>query len=513
MHHCVAFRTPGTKETRTVHSRFPLNGRKMIRRTVIQSHLRPSSSNFHTSAFLQAGGPSAIPKLGGVIPFLLADIGEGIAECELLKWHVKEGDKIQQFEPLCEVQSDKATVEITSRYDGIVKKLYYKKGDMAKVGSPLLDIDTGGSGSASSEAVNAQVEMNQQSAPTELPIPPPAAEPSVEGSAVLTTPAVRHLAGKHNIDLKGVRGTGKGGRIHKEDIIRHIEGRPDQFAAQPDAFSPVNHAPGPNTPGPAHPSHSTAASSPAPASSSSASPSLPSSGGQFTTVPLNGYARIMAKTMTAANNVPHFGYCDEILMDKVLKLRTDLKPIAQERGVKMSYMPIIIKAVSLALRQYPRLNSSYDEASNSLIFKSSHNIGVAMDTPNGLIVPNIKNVQDKTIFEVAQELNRLQKLALASNVPREDLIGGTFSLSNIGSIGGTYASPVLLLPEVAIGALGKIQRLPRFVGNTDQVIAAHIMNVSWAADHRVIDGATMANFSNLWKKYLEEPSTIILDAR
>ena len=163
-----------------------------------------------------------------------------------------------------------------------------------------------------------------------------------------------------------------------------------------------------------------------------------------------GLQRAMAKTMTASNAVPHFGYCDEVDMDQLASLREELKGVAEKRGVKLSYLPIILKATSLALKQYPILNSSVNTDVTSLIYKSSHNLGLAMDTPQGLIVPNIKNVQTKSVLEIAAELNRLHKLATEGKLGREDLTGGTFTLSNIGSIGGTYAKPVIMLPEVTL---------------------------------------------------------------
>ena len=154
----------------------------------------------------------------------------------------------------------------------------------------------------------------------------------------------------------------------------------------------------------------------------------------------------------------------------------------------------------------------FDMNSESITYKADHNIGVAMDTPQGLLVPNIKKIQQLTVFDIAEELNRLQDLGLRGKLGEADLKEGTFSLSNIGSIGGTYAKPVIMPPQVAIGALGKIQKLPRFDAN-DNVVKAHIMNVSWSADHRVIDGATMARFSNMMKTYIEKPSSMIFDLR
>lgn len=200
-------------------------------------------------------------------------------------------------------------------------------------------------------------------------------------------------------------------------------------------------------------------------------------------------------------------------MDSLMSLRSQLKPLAEARGVKLSYMPFIIKAASLALKQFPELNAGVSADGTEWTVKGSHNIGVAIDSPRGLIVPNIKGCQERSLFDIAHELNRLIALAQAGKLGNEDLSGGTFTFSNIGAIGGTYASPVLNLPSVAIAALGKTQRLPRFVGDSDAIEAAHIMNVSWAADHRVVDGATMARFSNAWRGYLQEPITMVTDMR
>jgi len=187
-------------------------------------------------------------------------------------------------------------------------------------------------------------------------------------------------------------------------------------------------------------------------------------------------------------------------------------PLVKEHGIKLSFMPFFIKAASMALTQYPVLNSSVDEACENITYKASHNIGLAMDTNQGLIVPNIKHVQSLSVLDIAQELARLLEAGNKGTLGSKDLTGGTFTLSNIGSIGGTYAKPVIMSPQVAIGAIGRIQVLPRF-DHDSNVVKANIMQVSWSADHRVIDGATMARFSNLWKSYLENPSLMILNLK
>jgi 2-oxoisovalerate dehydrogenase E2 component (dihydrolipoyl transacylase) len=428
-------------------------------------------------------------QTSGIVQFKLADVGEGIAECEVLKWHIKVGDKIKEFDPICEVQSDKATVEITSRYDGIVTKLHYATGSMAKVGSPLVDIDLGGSIVDGTPAVDAPVGAVHAAAPVV-----PAAAPPKGNGPVLATPAVRHIAKQKGIDLSTVVGTGREGRILKEDILQH-----DQKKEQP-----AVHTPPPAT---STPSHLQAA----PTAPSAPSPAVEQQGREQV-LPLSGIRRVMARSMTAAAIVPHFGFNDEFSMDHLQHLRATLKPVAEARGVKLTYMPFFIKAASLALKQYPTLNSSINPELTELTVKHYHNIGVAMDTPHGLVVPNIKDVQDKSIFEIAQELTRLHAAALSNHLSRNDLAGGTFTISNIGTIGGTYASPVLVLPEVVIGAIGKIQKVPRYNAKGD-LVPVHLLKVSWSADHRVVDGATMANFSNAMKLFVEKPEAMIADLK
>lgn len=255
-------------------------------------------------------------------------------------------------------------------------------------------------------------------------------------------------------------------------------------------------------------------------------------------VQVRGLQRAMVKSMDAAWSVPHLGYSDEVQLDALAALRASMKPIATDRGVKLSYLPFILKATSLALRQYPSLNAWAAPDGSSVTVKGSHNIGVAMDTPRGLIVPNVKDCQDRSILSIAEELGRLQALAAAGKLGEEDLKGGTFTLSNIGAIGGTYASPVLVVPQVAIGALGRMQRVPRimsedeanrlglsatrleaadasagFSADAEVVAAVHVMRASWSADHRMVDGATIARFSNLWCSYLQHPTTMLADMR
>ncbi|CAI4225751.1 unnamed protein product [Auanema sp. JU1783] len=414
-----------------------------------------------------------------IVQFKLSDIGEGIAEVQVKEWYVKEGDTVSQFDNLCDVQSDKAAVTITSRYDGVIRKLYHNIDDLARVGLPLVDIEIEGD---DSEESTKDSEKTQTSSATQTA----SGHHGTQGK-VLATPAVRRIAMENKVNLSAVPATGKEGRVLKEDILKFL------------GHVKSDHSSG---------SKNVRASPATGGSQAQASYKTYEPLREDTAVPIRGYTRAMVKTMTEALKVPHFGYYDEITMDALMRVRGELKDFAKEQGLKLSFMPFFIKAASLALLEFPSLNATVDDKLENLVYKASHNICLAMDTPGGLVVPNIKNCEQRSVFEISAELLRLQEAGKNQNIRTEDLVGGTFTLSNIGAIGGTYASPVVFPPQVAIGAIGRVQKVPRF-DRHDNVVAAHVMNVSWSADHRVVDGATMARFGNRWKYYLEHPSAML----
>ncbi|XP_018494626.1 lipoamide acyltransferase component of branched-chain alpha-keto acid dehydrogenase complex, mitochondrial [Galendromus occidentalis] len=418
---------------------------------------------------------SSVHRAGRAIDFRLSDIGEGISEVVIKEWYVGLGSKVNQFDPICEVQSDKASVTITSRYDGVIKKLNYEVEQVCKVGAALVEIEV-----ASDAAVDSRPTLETETLAEEEPVrksqPSPAVTPIESGKSavfvdkVLATPAVRRFATEMNVALSAVRATGKNGRVLKDDIVAYTQNKPS--VERP---APTTQDEAPRT----------------------------------RIVDIGGYTRAMLKTMTKSLQIPHFGYKDEVEMDALMAIRKDLVAQAKSSGVKLSYMPFFIKAASVALLEYPILNASLSDCQEKIIYKDDHNIGLAMDTPQGLIVPNIKKCQEKSILEIAAELNRLQEACLNGKVGTQDLVEGTFSLSNIGSIGGTYAFPVLVQPEVCIGALGRIRKLPRF-SPAGEIVPVNVLNVSWSADHRVIDGATVSRFSNVWKNYLEKPHALLM---
>ncbi|KAI7866862.1 putative biotin-dependent 2-oxo acid dehydrogenases acyltransferase [Spinellus fusiger] len=439
--------------------------------------------------------------------FLLADIGEGITECEVIQWFVEPGSRVEEFDKICEVQSDKASVEITSRFSGVVTKVHYQVNDIARVGQPLVDIETDGEQEQPvhiTEQQGVQQERPSEKSTKEWKRGSVAVEEQHSSSfkrlePALATPAVRRIAKEHGVNIQQVQGRGEMGRVLEQDVIEFVK-RTNEIPMSTPTLTPT---PTP-TPTPTH------------------TPITTSTAGTDTTEPLSNMQKAMLKAMTHSLTIPHFGYNDDIEIDAAREYRAALNQhIASNANnysfTKMSYLPIFIKCISIALGQFPLLNSTMtgdfnDVNSIRVVTKSSHNIGIAIDSPQGLIVPNIKDVQSKTILDVAAEVHRLTALGKTGSLGPADLKGGTITLSNIGTIGGTYANPVVFSSQVAIVALGRTQTLPRF-DKTGQVVARQIMPVSWSADHRLIDGATMARFANKWKGLIENPVLLASELR
>ena len=393
--------------------------------------------------------------------FILPDIGEGIVECEVLEWKVKEGDLVEEDQVIADVSTDKAIVEIPSMHSGRVTKLYYIAGETAKVHSPLYAIDIDGE---DVELPNQEIESQEHK--LELVKQPANVTQSEINKKVLTTPAVRKLAREHDLDLNLISGSGKSGRILKEDVLEYLK---------PDLKAPL----------------------------------LPLTKTiEDRSETIVGVRKIMAHHMAdSVATIPHFTFVDDVDVTELLKLKASLKSRYTEE-VKITLMPLLIKALSLSISAFPIVNSRVDDNFSELTYLASHNIGMAVDGKTGLLVPNIKDVQQRSIIDIAHEVTRLTDAARSGVINPSDLKDGTITISNIGAIGGVSASPIINKPEVAIVALGKIQKLPRF-NDEGQLEERHIMTMSWSGDHRVIDGATIARFNNSWKAYLENPSTML----
>lgn len=430
--------------------------------------------------------------VGGLVDVPLAQTGEGIAECELIKWFVKEGEEVEEFQPLCEVQSDKATIEITSRYKGKVSQVLHVPGDIVKVGETLLRMAVGelpiltqpGLGLDNVESVISEEENLSTQSSTDQ---------DTKKGHVLSTPAVRILAKQYNIDIHDIDGSGKDGRVSKEDVLRYAaeKGIIDQFVASSDTSG----------------EHVLGGKEISPRTSAAHEWNF-----EDETVILRGFQRAMVKSMTMAAKIPHFHYVEEINCDALVGLKASFQKENSDPSVKHTFLPVLIKSLSMALTKYPFLNSNFNEESQTVTLKGSHNIGIAMATQHGLAVPNIKKVQSLSILEITKELSRLQQLAAANKLSPEDVSGGTITLSNIGAIGGKFGSPLVNSPEVAIIAIGRLQKIPHFADD-DNVYPVSIMTVNIGADHRVLDGATVARFCNEWKLLIEKPDLLMLHMR
>ncbi|KAL9535612.1 Lipoamide acyltransferase component of branched-chain alpha-keto acid dehydrogenase complex [Sphaerulina musiva] len=427
-----------------------------------------------------------------VKPFLLADIGEGITECQLIQWFVQPGARVEQFDKLCEVQSDKASVEITSPFDGVIKKLHYDPDDMAITGKPLVDIDIQQDLSEVDEAKLGgpaeSPQIGEHAAPqqeveseggraedTSMPQRQSRAQSSgMHGS--LATPAVRHLIKEHKLAIEDIEGSGRDGRVLKEDVQRHV--------SQGDSMSPA---------------------------SSTASPTATTKDRQ---VPLTAVQNQMYKAMTRSLHIPHFLYSTAADMTAITMLRNKLNASA-EPGQKITHLAFIMKAVSLAFARHPILNATLNTKTDSkpeLTYKGSHNFGIAIDTPKGLLVPVMRDVQLLSISEIALKMRELSIAARDNKLAPGDFSGATFTVSNIGSVGGGVVAPVISEPQVGILGIGRSKIVPAF-NERDELVKKEELVLSWSADHRVVDGAECARCAERVKTLLEDPSAMLVDLR
>lgn len=420
--------------------------------------------------------------------FKLPDIGEGVHEGEVTKWLVKVGDPIQSDQPMVEVMTDKATVEIPSPVSGTIEKIHAEAGKTIEVGKVLVTIREQGQAAPvekpTVEKPTAPKAAPQKEKSVETPKATPAQKTESEEVVpfnVLATPATRKLARDLGVDLKGVPGTGTHGRVTKTDIQMAYEG---VQAAAPRSSHPV------------------------PAKSVSLPSVSGPSRGVLERIPLKGIRKRISESMShSKRTAAHFTYVEEVDMSEIVKLRASVKPEAEKKGIKLTYLPFIIKALIPALQEFPFLNASLDDESQEIILKGDYNIGIATDTPNGLIVPVIKSADRKTIWELASDIHTLSEKARLGRSALEDLKGGTFTITNAGSIGGVLATPIINHPEVAILGVNAVRKKP--VVKNDEICIADIMYLSISVDHRVVDGADAARFMNRLVYFLNEPTRLV----
>ena len=394
--------------------------------------------------------------------FKFPDVGEGIAEGEIVRWLVKEGDSVEEDQDLLEVETDKALLTLNSPYTGKVTQLHGKEGEIIKVGDVLTTIEAGGEQATMLEAEKKDsgtvVGTLGDNEVVEVVRP------------VQATPAVRALAKQMQIDLASVKGTGPGGRITKEDVETVAAKTAPQAGAEADAYGSVEK------------------------------------------IPLRGIRRTVAKRMAeASKRVAEVTIWEDADITELEQVRAKERKVAEEKGVKLTYLPFLIKAVLPALKVHPYFNASLDEAAEAIILKKYFNVGIAVDTPDGLIVFVIKDADRKNILDLAKETATLAEKARHRKIDLHELKGSTFTITNYGVVGASYGTPIINYPEVAILGLGKIEDRP--VVRNGQIAIRKIMPLSLAFDHRVIDGVEAGRFLGVVIQHLEDPNLMLIEGK
>lgn len=411
--------------------------------------------------------------------FKLPDLGEGITSGEIKKWNVKKGDKVQEDDPIAEVETDKAVVELPAPVSGTIEDIRFKEGDKVPVGSVVAVIAEAG------EAAKAQAPVQEKATEkaTSEAVKPEAPQPPAETGKVpvLATPATRLLAKQLGVNVESVKGSGPGGRITDEDV-KAAAGKP---AAAP--------APAP-------------APTPVPPPAPEAAPPGPE--GAVERLPLRGIRRSIAdhlvKSLRSTAPVTIF---DDADLTRLAKLRGQINGNLKD-GTKVSYLSFVVKAVVSALRDHPLLNASVDEEKGEIVLKKAYHIGIAIDTPRGLLVAPVKAADRKSILEIAKEIKELAELANSGRIGVEQLRGSTFTIANVGSVGGLYSTPIINYPEAAILEMQQLRDMPRVCDG--KVCVRKVMNLCLTIDHRIIDGAEGQRFLNQVRRYLEEPQLLFV---
>ena len=411
--------------------------------------------------------------------FELPPVGEGLIEVELVRWLVKPGDRVQRGQPLLEILSDKATMEVPSAFAGQITGTLAETGSKIKVGQVVMQY----------------THENEPLPPAGHPVPSGAkpimmrgelsglfrtAAPS-NGSATavalpVAAPSVRHLARKLGVELARIRGSGPGGRVLLDDLAQHVRPSTHDPDKKPDAPRVDYGTPGTRT-------------------------------------KLLGLRRKIAEHMVEAKRtIPHYAYIDECDLTDLVRLRAQLKVSFAKVGVKLTYLPFVVKAVARALKQIPVVNSTFDDAAQELTLHDTYHIGVAVAAPNGLIVPVVKDADKKDVAAIAAEIERLSQEARAGKSKLEDLKGGSFTVTSIGNIGGLISTPIINSPEVGILGLGKVVKRPVYDA-AGQIRPADLLYLSFSFDHRVLDGAIGAAFGNAVIAQLQNPAALLLPER
>ncbi len=437
--------------------------------------------------------------------FILPDIGEGVVEAEIQQWFVKPGDEVAEDQPLVEVMTDKATVTIPSPKRGRVTRLFWKEGDLAKVHAPLLEMEveagaTAGGGpraaAAPVAAPTATLTRASTATPTTAATPTAAVTQTTTatrastptataaGRKALATPAVRAQARQMGVDINAVAGTGPGGRVTREDLARReaAEGNGGGSAAWT-----------------------------APAATQGAAAIRPPGGPvpAEERIPIRGVRRrIVEKMALSKRTAAHFTFVEQADVTGLVQVKEKIAAAAREEGVRVTFLPFVVKAAVAALRKFPQLNASLDESTQEIVLKRHYDIGIASATEGGLLVPVVRGADRLSLLELAREIERLAQASKAGQARPEDQGGSTFTVTSLGALGGLFATPVLNYPEVGILGIHRIRPTP--VVRDGQVVVREVMHVSLTSDHRVVDGHVAAAFTTEVIRLLEEPSLLFM---
>lgn len=444
--------------------------------------------------------------------FKLPDIGEGIHEGEIVKWFVEPGKKVEEDDVLCEVQNDKAVVEIPSPVAGTVEEIKVSEGETAVVGDVLVTFDapgyedlqfkgndgeekteadvqsTGESGqNLEKEEVKAEEKQEEQAGKTGAGEQPQADKEEVDGKRIIAMPSVRKYAREKNVNIQAVSGSGKNGRVLKEDIDNYLNAPQEKTEEkQPSAADEKKSAP-------------------------AAATAAPEGDYPETREKMSGIRKAIAKAMVnSKHTAPHVTLLDEVEVSGLVAHRKKFKAAAAEREIKLTYLPYVVKALVSALREYPALNTSVDDDKEEIIQKHYYNVGIAADTERGLLVPVVKKADSKSVFAISKEINELAEKARTGKLNPNEMSGGSCTITNIGSAGGQWFTPVINHPETAILGIGRIAEKP--VVKNGEIVAAPVLALSLSFDHRIIDGVTAQQALNHIKLLLSDPELLLMEA-
>ncbi|MGE6377536.1 dihydrolipoamide acetyltransferase family protein [Peribacillus muralis] len=421
-----------------------------------------------------------------MIEFKLPDVGEGMHEGEIIQWLIKEGDAVKQDQPIVEVQTDKVNAELTAPITGVVKNILFSAGDTVEVGTTIFTIQEANEMSLT-EAVSDESDNSPEQCGEEKRTDPLPSQWQFEAGRALATPFVRQMARELKVDIQQVKGTGPAGRIIESDLQQFVETNlvlrenhnhvNDKILRKRDTIKIANQEVEPEE-----------------------------------RILLKGIRKKIAEHMVkSVSAIPHVTHVEELEMDALNELRDQLKAYSEDKEIKLTFLPFFVKAIVIALKEFQTINASIDEETNEIILKHYYHIGIATNTNEGLIVPVIKHADQKTIFQLADEIRQLATEAREGKLRLEQITGSTFTISNVGPIGGMHATPIINYPEAAILALHKME--PRMVVRDMEGVIRLMMNMSLSFDHRLIDGVTAVQFTNRVKELLENPIRLVVEMR